>query len=406
MNTRKTRLLLALLLIIPSFSMLPALDFGLLINQDAGYGGFGSDVAFPDNFDYSIGLVPRLTGLLGNSGDFIISAGFEADYKNKELGYVPELLRTELSFHPGNWAFEIGRMYHSDPLGFVAQGLFDGIKLGYNSEIGTFSAGAWYTGFIYKKRANVELTAKEIEDNNAALDPKNIQGTYFAPKRFLGALSWEHLGLRTPTSISILGQFDSSDKEPLNSQYAVMKFTLPVKAFSIDLGGCFELIEDDGALKTAFAAEAEIGLLPPTRLKNKLSLFARYASGNTENSLFTAFSPLTTTSQGDVLKVRITGLSILSLDYVIRLHSTFSAGITSTYFVRNDLGTHNLYLLQTETGGRHFLGDEFFARFLWSPASDLQVNLGGGIFLPSLGDAAPKAENFWRVEMNVVFSLF
>jgi len=402
MSVKKIRLLLALLFILPSLSLLSALDFGLLINQDAGYGGLGNK----GDFDYSAGLVPRLSGLLGNTGDFIISAGFEADYKNGGWGFVPELLRTELSFHPGSWAFEIGRMYHSDPLGFVAEGLFDGVMLAYSGDAGTFSAGAWYTGLLYKKRVNVELTAKEIEANNAPLDYHDIQGTYFAPRRFLGALSWEHLGLYTPTRISVLGQFDFFNKKPINSQYAVVKFTLPVKAFFLDLGGCIELIQNNGKFKTAMAAEAEIGLLPPTRFKNKLSIFARFASGNTDDSPFTAFSPLTTKSQGDVLKVRITGLSILSLDYVIRFHSTFSAGVTSTYFMRNDLGTHNLYLLQTETSQGHFLGEEFFARFLWSPASDLQVNLGGGIFLPSLGDAAPNAKNFWRAEMNAIFSLF
>jgi len=42
---------------------------------------------------------------------------------------------------------------------------------------------------------------------------------------------------------------------------------------------------------------------------------------------------------------------------------------------------------------------------LWSPASDLQINLGGGIFLPSLGNVAPNEKNFWRIEINAIFSL-
>jgi len=384
-------------------SLLPAVDFGLLLNQDAGYGGIGSD----NNFDYSIGLVPRLSGLIGNIGDFIISAGVEADYKDNAWGYIPELLRTELSFHPGNWAFEIGRMYHTDPIGFVAEGLFDGVRAAYYSESGTFSLGAWYTGLLYKKRVNVELTKEEIEANNAPLDYSDMQGTYFAPKRFLGALSWEHLGLPVRPTISILGQFDFFGDNPLNSQYAVVKIVLPVRGFSLDIGGCFEVIERNGDFWTAVAAEAQMAFSPPTRLKNRISLTGRYASGYTDgDSLFTAFQPLTTRSQGDVLKVRLTGLSIFSLDYVIRLHPAFSAGVTSTYFIRNDLGSHADFPIPAGDSSGHFLGDEFFARLLWSPASDLQINLGGGMFLPSLGDAAPNAKNFWRVELNVVFSLF
>ncbi|MDR2575640.1 MAG: hypothetical protein LBC52_04265 [Treponema sp.] len=391
--------LLFCLLIFPCLSLW-AWDFGLLLNQNAGYGGLGSD----GDLDYSIGVVPRISGLIGSTGDFIVSAGLEADYNNG-WGFVPELLRTELSFHPGNWAFEIGRMYNSDPLGFVAEGLFDGVKVAYNSEVGTFSVGAWYTGLLYKKRANIGMTAEETEADIAPLDYGDFAGTYFAPRRFLGALAWEHLGGAVQARVGIFGQFDFFSDKPLNSQYAALKLTLPVNAFTFDLGGCLELIENGGGFDTALAAETRIAFTPPLRFKNRLSLLARYASGNGESGQLAAFLPFTTRSQGDILKVKLSGLSILSLDYVIRLHPAFSAGLTSTCFIRNDLGTYTGYPLPEENSKGYFLGNEFFARFLWSPASDLQVNLGGGLFLPSLGDAAPKAENFWRVEINVIFSL-
>jgi hypothetical protein len=404
MNNRQ-KLCLKLLfcfLLFPCLSLW-AWDFGLLLNQNAGYGGLGSSSG--GNFDYSIGVVPRITGLLGNTGDFIISAGFEADY-NDGWGYAPELLRTELSFHSGDWAFEIGRMYHSDPLGFIAEGLFDGVKAVYNSEAGTFSAGAWYTGLLYKKRANIEMTPEEYEANNAPLDYGDFQGTYFAPRRFLGALAWEHLGGPVQARAGVLGQFDFFGGKPLNSQYAAVKLTIPVQAFSFDLGGCLELLQNDGEFGTAFAAEAGIAFTPSASFKNRLSLLARYSSGNSEDGRFAAFLPFTTKSQGDILNVKLSGLSIISLDYIVRLHPALSAGLTSTYFIRNDLGTYDRYPLSGEDSKGYFLGNEFFARLLWSPASDLQVNLGGGIFLPSLGDAAPKADNFWRLELNVVFSLF
>jgi len=381
--------------------LLPAWDFGMILNQNAGFGGLGSD----GNFDYSIGIAPRVTGLLGNTGDFIISGGFELDY-NGDWSNAPELLRTELSFHPGVWAFEIGRMYHSDPLGFIAEGLFDGVKAAYSSEAGTFSVGAWYTGLLYKKRASIEMTAEESEANSAPFDYGDFGGTYFAPKRFLGALGWEHLGGAVQAKAGILGQFDFFGEEPLNSQYAAAKLTMPVNAFSFDLGGCLELLQNNGNFKTALAAEAGIAYMPPLSFKNRLSLLARYSSGGGGDSQLVAFLPITTESQGDVLKAKLSGLSIISLDYVIRLHSAFSAGLTSTYFIRNDLGTYKGYPLLEENSKGYFLGNEFFGRFLWGPASDLQINLGGGLFLPSLGDAAPKADNFWRIELNVVFSLF
>jgi len=400
MNNRFKFLFICYLLFVVC-CLLPAWDFGILLNQKAGYGGLGSE----GNFDYSIGVVPRISGLIGNLGDFIVSAGFEADYDD-DWGFVPELLRTEFSFHPGNLAFEIGRMYHSDPLGFIAEGLFDGIRAAYNSEIGTFSAGAWYTGLLYKKRVNIEMIPEELEADNAPLDYGDLKGTYFAPKRFLGVLAWEHLGLPVRTRASILGQFDFFGEEPLNSQYAAVRLSLPVKAFTFDLGGCFELLQNDGELGKAFAAEAEIAFTPQTRLKNRLALLARYSSGKSENGQFDAFLPLTTESQGDIISVKLSGLSMFALDYVIRLQSSFSANLKSSYFMRNDLGTYTGYPLSEEAGDGYFLGNEFFARLLWSPASDLQINLGGGLFMPSTGNASPKADNLWRIELNIVFSLF
>jgi len=388
-------------LILAFCPLLPAWDFGMFLNQETGYGGIGSDGIF----DYSIGVVPRVTGLIGQTGEFIISGGFELNY-NDGWDYVPELLRTELSFHSGAWAFEIGRMYHSDPLGFIAEGLFDGAKLAYNSEAGTFSVGAWYTGLLYKKRANIALTPEEHEANNAPLDYDNFGGTYFAPKRFLGALGWEHLGGPVQARASILGQFDFIGEKPLNSQYAVVKLTVPVKAFSFDLGGCLELLQNDGEFKTAFAAEAGIAYTPPAMFKSRLSLLARYSSGRDRDGQLVAFAPFTSKSQGDILGAKLSGLSVISLDYVVRLHSAFSASLTSSYFIRNDSETFTAYPLSGDDSNGNFLGNEFFARLLWSPVSDLQINLGGGIFLPSMGNAAPKADSLWRAELSVVFSLF
>jgi hypothetical protein len=45
-------------------------------------------------------------------------------------------------------------------------------------------------------------------------------------------------------------------------------------------------------------------------------------------------------------------------------------------------------------------------KLTWGPASDLQANAGAGIFMPSMGDAAPGAKYAWRLAFNVVLSLF
>jgi len=184
---------------------------------------------------------------------------------------------------------------------------------------------------------------------------------------------------------------------------------VPVNAFgggfSIGLGGCFQLAQQEGKFGTGFAAELGLGFVPPISLSSKLSLLARYASGANGGDAF-AFLPVTTVGQGNILGAKLSGISMISADYAVRIFDTLTAGISSSYFIRNDLKTYTDYPLPEENSKGYLLGNEFFARLLWSPFSDIQVNLGGGVFLPSMGDAAPKAESSWRVELNAIIYLY
>jgi len=174
-----------------------AYDFGLTFNQNLGVSGIDSD----NSFRYSGSLVPRISGLIGESSDYYISAGVEAAYQDG-WSFIPELLRTEFSFRSSALAVKAGRMYHSDPMGLIASGLFDGARVSYDSSVGSFYAGAWYTGLLYKKRANIEMTADDFELTNAPLDTDDYASTYFAPKRILAGLGWEHLSLGGEASAS------------------------------------------------------------------------------------------------------------------------------------------------------------------------------------------------------------
>jgi hypothetical protein len=184
----------------------------------------------------------------------------------------------------------LGRIPYSDPLGFIASGLFDGGRFSYFTEMGTFSAGAWYTGLIYKKRINIEMTGGDAESNNAAFDFGDFSGSYFAPRRALAAFDWEHQGLaeRVFARLSLLGQFDLTGAE-LHSQYLAGTMTVPFEFFAVSLGGCFELIENSGGLNTAFAAEMEAAW---NTASQGISLLARYSSA--ESGSLAAFLPVTT----------------------------------------------------------------------------------------------------------------
>ena len=141
----------------------------------------------------------------------------------------------------------------------------------------------------------------------------------------------------------------------------------------------------------------------PTELDNRLSLFGRFSSGKVGDSSLAAFVPINTRYQGDVLRAKPSGISIISLDYSARLHRTLAAGLTGSYIILSDKGTYQ-GVIPGKDG--YLLGAELYGRLLWSPISDLSLNLGGGIFLPSLGNADPNADLQWRVELSAVIALY
>ena len=383
-----------------------AVDFGFVLDQTAGFGGYGTD----GKFDYSGMAIPRFSTLVGDNGSLFISAGFRADYQYQVADYqyknwilMPELLRTEFSWHFGAGQITVGRMQYSDPLGFIANGLFDGARVSLETTAGTFSAGAWYTGLLYKLRANIAMTDREVEANNIKPDYTHFSDTYFAPRRIVSALSWEHpeLGQLFRVNIDLLGQFDVSGYTPLNTQYAVAKVAFPWDAFVFNLGGSFEMKEVSGDTGIGLAGELGAAWALPTTFESRLSLLGRFTSGVVANSSVDAFLPVTTELQGDILQAKLSALSVISLDYTARLTQALSAGISSSYFVRSDLATYSDY-----GNNGYFLGNEFFAALFWNPFTDIQVNLGGGVFLPSLGNAAPDGENLWRIALNVILALY
>ena len=393
-----------LLVLLPVVSR--AADFGIVLDQSGGYGGVGDSA----DWDYTGVLLPRFSCLFGDNKSFYISAGAVAEYVAKDSSenwtFLPELLRTEF------WIFDradlrIGRMFYSDPLGFIADGLFDGRRFTYDSKAGSFSAGAWYTGFLYKRRARITMTPEERLSYNANVDYGAFFDTYFAPSRALAALDWEHPGLggSLSTHLSLLAQFDLEGTD-LNTQYLTAKLELPLKALLLTLGGSFELKEISGEFGMAFTAEAGTAWILPTVIGSRLSLLGRYSSGEM-GGMIGAFLPLTAKSQSSILQPKLPGTSMVYLDYIARLHRSFSLSLSSSYFIRNDLKTYSGYPVSGAEGeDGYFLGNEFFGRLYWSPLSDIQLTLGGGVFMSSLGDVAPKLDNVWRVEAGLVFSLY
>jgi len=359
-----------------SCPLLWAQDFGLILDQTAGYGGSQGK----GKFDYEGTLIPRFSTFLGDNGEFYISAGIKVESLDRDISVIPELLRTELSWRFGIGDFKTGRIYYSAPLPFIAEGLFDGARFSLDTAIGSFSIGAMYTGLLYKKQLNITMTENELSSNSSKLDYGNFANTYFAPRRVISALGWEHPNLLdiVRVRLALLGQFDLSGGK-LNSQYLAARLTMPVNAFVIDLGGCLETIQDSGDFGIAFAGELGFNWMFPVFAQSQLSLLGRYSSS--------AFKSVTSMPQGDVYKKRLSDLSMISLDYTARFNRYVSAGLSSSFFADSKAS---------------FSGSEFFGKLYWSPASDLWLNLGGGVFFPYKKNTG----NLWRLELNAILSLY
>jgi hypothetical protein len=252
------------------------------------------------------------------------------------------------------------------------------------------------------------MTEKEAQANSVDVDLNDLANTYFAPSRAIAAFDWEHPSLGfgfVRARLSVLGQFDMGDEE-LHTQYITGRLMVPVNAFLFDLGGSLGLLGllDDGDTANSFAADLKASWTLPSTFPSRIGLSGRYFSGDDGN--MGAFLPVTTKTQGSVLGADPAGITIISLDYITRLHRTFALSLSSSYFLRNSEESFNAYPVSQLTEGGTRLGAEIFGQLFWNPISDLSVNLGAGVFLPSMGNVTPEHFRLWRLEFGFTLSVF
>ena len=390
---------------------LSAYDWGLFTAQNISVEGMGTDILgdeTKDSVEYTGALIPWISAPLGDGGDMYLSASLAPHYLNKRWELVPELLRTEVSFRiKETGELTIGRMNYTDSLGLIADGLFDGVYYSIDySKKGTIGIGAWYTGLLYKRTAYITMTEEDLALYYAVLDYGDFINTYCAPRRIFGAIDWDYYGIGELAELNctLIGQFDLSGRERLyHSVYLMAKLSIPVKSFVLEAGGCAELAIASQRYYAGFAGELGVGWYLPTSIQDRLMLLARISNGSILDNHIAPFVPITTIPQGGVLRAKLSGLSMISLDYTARFHETFSIQVTSSYFVLSDLISY-----EGPIKGRdgYFLGNEFYGRVIWSPVSDVYIACGGGVFLPSLGNADRNADMLWRAELVVKMVFF
>jgi hypothetical protein len=349
--------------------------------------------------------------LVGDNGEFIASAGFSLGMEHDEFYYVPELLQTSLTMRFGKSGIRVGRFNYSDPLSFIAGGLFDGLQFFYNSGAGSFHAGAWYTGLLYKKSANILMTETDRDGYNTLLDYGNFLDTYFAPRRIFASIGWDHssLGEFVHLNTAIIGQIDlTKENEKYHSQYLILSAGIPVKNFLFELGGSLELYQtpaDESQFNIALAGEFGINWLISSIFNHRISLTGIIAGGVIED-FSGAFNPITTKYYGYIFQQTLSGLSVFTLNYSGRLSKAWGASLNAAYFIRNDLGTYHGYPVSYDSKG-YFLGPDFSAKIIWGPVSDLQINLLGGVFIPSLGNAGSSEEKLrWHIGLAATMKMY
>jgi hypothetical protein len=383
-------------------------DFGLIFFQDTA---FYHDSTFgTTDFVYKGNVVPRVSFLLGDNGFFITSLGIAIEYSD-EFYKLVELLRTELSFHFGSLGFRAGRFTYADPMSFVTDSLYDGIQFTYDTALGQFALGGWYTGTLYKKNANIMMTQYDREIYNAPLIKGDFFKSYFAPPRMIYSLDWEHpsisefLQLKTTAT----AQFDLTRQETrYHSQYFTFSSGMNFSKFLVTAGGSLELAEIKGIdtkLNLAVAGELGFYLPLPFKYNSQLILKARYGSGNTGKPFY-AFTPITTSYYGEIFQAGISGHTMVDITYSARFMETLGATFTVLYFIRNDLLTPANYIITGTEAGKKLLGAEIFSRVVWSPFSDMQYSLGIGAFVPPYGNNWPNTKAIWKINLTTVLAVY
>jgi hypothetical protein len=361
------------------------------------------------NFEYTGTAAPWFAAPLGEQGDLYLSAGISAEYADETWKPVPEVYRFEIEYRFGSGlSLEAGRIPRREPLNLVMNGLFDGLSLGFDLGKTRLSAGAFYTGLLYKKTACITISPGDY----AGYYDRDV---YFASRRFVFSLGWEIPALFNTggkIDLGVTGQFDLNkpedqiaDDTKIHSQYALAEFTLPfLNHFNAELGTVLGIIEEDGLNPgLCFAVSGGLAWLLSGGVNDRLSLTMALSSG-AWNDTMRAFLPINTIARGKVLRPTISGLALVETGYTARLHTSLSAEVQGTYYFRTDSRTYSDPEID-KTSLSPLLGAEISGGFTWAPVSDISFTLGGGAFFPQLGKAfAPGAAARWRVSLETILS--
>ncbi|MCL1837409.1 MAG: hypothetical protein FWG46_07680 [Treponema sp.] len=357
-----------------------AQDFGVILDLKLV---LGEGKLFSGRSEFAASLVPWFAAPLGDNADLYLSGGITALYEDDDAAVLPEVHRFELILNPSpNLRIEIGRVPFQDSLPWVMAGLFDGASAGLNIFGGRLAAGIFYTGLLYKKTAALYMSAADRMDYYD-------NDVYFASKRFVSGINWEKSSFFDSDwniSASALLQFDLNDSDNrIHSQYFSALFSTAFgDRINAELGAVLELAEEtERGFYGAFATSAAMQWMPPTGLRDMLTLRGRFSTGAWTDGIG-PFVPITAEAQGKVLRPMLSGIALAEAEYTARLRQTLSGTLSAAYFFRTDDKTYMLSEMDGDSNSP-LLGGEIYFGMRWLPLSDVLFGIGGGLFFPQTG---------------------
>jgi len=390
--------ILLLILLFCAAAFVFSADFGLLVDQQFEANNTG--------IEYNPLFIPWFSWNGNNGLSLYFSGRLSMQYDKPNEGdtagwgdpvLIPELARFALSYRNSGFFITTGRVSYTDALGMTAFGLFDGFRLEASLPFGSISAAALYSGLLYRKSAEINMTAADTDINNEPWGFDNF-GNYFASKRLLASLRFDTpLAEYHTLTFEALAQFDLNDSdEKLHSQYgAVLVELYPQGKAGLIIGALFEAMENsENEFTAALGAMVRFKTDIPGSLNDGLNITMRFGSGSW-NETFCAFTPVTSPAQGEIFPYSISGLTMISADYSALFHRTFKAEAALRYFLRS----HE----DPESEGM-FYGGEVWASAAWQPFNELRLIAGGGAFFPGMGNILVDIETLWKARVGLIIS--
>ena len=380
-------------------------DFGLLLNNK---------FEFEENkFTYNPGFTPWVSYTNGKGFSlyfsFLLSLKYATDYSGNgswepqpsSSVFAPEIARFAVSYREQKFLLEAGRIGYSDILGFTASGLFDGIRAEFTLPSGSLGVNALYTGFQYKETAKITMTDDDVSTYNEAWNfNADTFNNYFASQRLVSSFNLNFfIGNASSMSAEIMAQFDlTGNNNLLHSQYGAVKFDLnPANTVRITFGALFETMMsgnwDFNGIALGALAQFKIDL--PTKINDRFGITAKFTTGSFDNTI-TAFTPISTVQQGMIFDHPLSALANIGIDYNVKIIDSLFADFSVNYFINTDI--------DSQAEGFSY-GGEIWAAFAWQPLDDIRATLGGGVFLPILGDIPADSNIMWKITAGLTISL-